>query len=686
MDSNESTLRGGNRVDLTVEFLSRRTVGEGDRQVDRLKLRADSMGPLTVLTTPESEPIQDLKTGADHELRGLLGARPTERLPTIERPCPNCSGALREAGAVDRVHPAVAEAAAELGLAEPFGILDGRATLVREREHRVSEDDWTPMRQGYQGDLPAAACTDCNRRFSSSDLSQSSVSERHPGEDDDVTAAAPPAAGLSEAEAKTNGLSVFRETIAAGFTPEPQSITEAGLFSEYGLSGGGSAEPAEAIPETAAAVGPDPLDETGECYLSVGLDALLGDPARDRPQLELVVVLDISGSMESPVDLYQGEDRGQCRQASREVGTKLDAATRSVAALTERLAPTDRLGVVLVNDRAHVAKPLRAVEATDMRAIRGHLSDINGGGGTNVTGGYDAAAELLVGGPSPAAVERRVMLVTDMMPTVGTAEGDALLERIEHWAGRGVHTTFARVGRDRNAALTDAFAEVPGATDRLIRSAAGFEQRLEQDFDRMLFPVAYDLVLEIPSDGMGIEAAFGTPGSMSITAGRLEVGTLFPAPTIDGPPGCGVVLLRVERPLPGRTTELGAVWTDRGGAVEERSLEVELPSESGTFTHRTIRTGVALARYARELREWTRAVYQRADGADDWQMPATADTHDRRSVPLVVPESQAQRFAELRGHLAAELAPLGVTGIDRELQLLDQLATSEPASLEEYDP
>ena len=684
MDPNEPTLRGGNRVDLTVEFLSRRTLGEGDRRVDRLKLRADSIGSLTVLTTPQSEPIQDLKTGADHQLHGLLGARPSERLPTIDRPCPTCSGALREAGAVDRVDAAVAEAAAELGLEEPFGILDQQATLVRERKHQGSKDDWTPIRRGDQDELPAAVCTDCGRRFSTPDLSQSSVNEHQPGEDEDASSARPPAAELSEAEAKTNGLSMFRETIADGYTPEPQSITEAGLFSEYGLGGTGEAGPSGATPETAAALGPDPLEETRECYLSVGLDALMGDPAAKRPQLELVVVLDISGSMESPYDVYQGDDRGR-RQSGQDVGTKLEAATRSLAALTERLAPTDRLGVVLANDRAHVAKPLRPIEATDMRAIRGHLSDINGGGGTNITGGYDAAADLLAGGASTAEVERRVMLVTDMMPTVGTAEGDALLERIEARARTGVHTTFTGVGQDRNAALTDEFAMVPGATDRLIQSAAGFEQQLEQDFERMLFPVAYDLEIEVLTEGMGIEAAFGTPGSMSITDGRLEVGTLFPSPTIDGQPGCGMVLLCIERAVPGRTAELRAAWTDRDGAAQEASLEIEIPTEPATFTHRTIRTGVALARYARELREWTRAVHQEADGIDDWQMPATAESLDRRSVPLVVPEPHAERFDQLRSHLAAEMEPLDVAAIDQELQLLERLATSAPASLEDPD-
>jgi len=162
-----------------------------------------------------------------------------------------------------------------------------------------------------------------------------------------------------------------------------------------------------------------PISGKAERYLSVGLDSTLSVDEFERPRLDLVAVLDVSGSMDSPFDAYYYDEHGRKREAEDDAATKLDAATQSLCALTEQLHAEDRLGVVLYNHRAHVAKPLRDVGTTDMPAIRRHIREIAAGGSTNLADGFEAAVDMLVDGTPSPDVERRVVFMTDMMPNTG---------------------------------------------------------------------------------------------------------------------------------------------------------------------------------------------------------------------------------------------------------------------------
>lgn len=151
----------------------------------------------------------------------------------------------------------------------------------------------------------------------------------------------------------------------------------------------------------------------------MGLDSILLVAEFERPQLDLVAVLTVSGSMSSEFDSYYCDEHGRQHENSAGGTTKLDAATEALCALTAQLRPEDRLGIVLYNDRAHVAKPLRNVGSMNMRAIRQHIREIAAGGGTNLADGFEAAWDMLADGETTADLERRVVFMTDMMPNTG---------------------------------------------------------------------------------------------------------------------------------------------------------------------------------------------------------------------------------------------------------------------------
>lgn len=97
----------------------------------------------------------------------------------------------------------------------------------------------------------------------------------------------------------------FRENLAHDLLPLPTDITYEGLFYDYHFDTGEVA-PTEArfAPSYAIAVSRDPISRQVETYLSVGLNSGMDAGEFARKKLNLVVVLDISGSMGSAFDEY----------------------------------------------------------------------------------------------------------------------------------------------------------------------------------------------------------------------------------------------------------------------------------------------------------------------------------------------------------------------------------------------
>ncbi|MBV0926218.1 VWA domain-containing protein [Halomicroarcula limicola] len=686
MHTTHADMRDGKRVDIAVEFITRRTIDCEGKRVQRL-LVADRTGTqFTILATPDSEPLFDLKTGGMHRISGMLSAAPVTQTGPGSEECPDCEGSLRVGQTVDVVDSALAQIAARPGITDTFGIIDAETTVRRVSDDSTPVDDWTPMTADETVAPPDYVCTSCGRHsddyelHEENELLNASV---------DHQMASPAPASENMASSETLGLAAggakdatnFRENITNGYTPQPEAISDEGLFYDYYFETGHRPE-ADALfaPRYTAAKSTHPLTGDTEQYLSVGLDSTLSTDAFERPRLDLVAVLDVSGSMDSAFDAYYYDEQGEKQPAENDATTKLAAATQSLCALTEQLRDDDRLGVVLYNHRAHVAKPLRDVGSTDMPAIRRHIQEIAAGGSTNLADGFEAAVDMLIEEPARPDVERRVVFMTDMMPNTGTTGKRELTDLFGDAATEGVHTTFIGMGIDANAELAETLSGIRGANHYFIHSATEFERRLGAEFDYMVTPLVYDLTLELETDGYQIEAVHGSPSADTATNRLMHVGTLFPSAKQDGEARGGVVLVRLDQTAPDADLELVASWTERGGGEQTERVSVDTP-DAETYAHDGIRKAIALSRYARELRAWATDIHDRADtatGVDDWLLPGQRGQHEREAVPLVVPDQYAERFDELRQYLDAEMAAVDDETLHQEVTLLETLYRARP--------
>jgi Ca-activated chloride channel family protein len=668
----------GERTDFTGAFITRRTIDIDGDTVHRLVFDTGEDTVQTLLMPAQIDcTVYGFETGARYEITSVRHCVPTTAADPSDERCPNCDAQLRHAVAIDAEPSQLRRAAEEVEIEDRFFIATERTRLVRA--DRGETDDWQPMDQGdrAQHTAPDYVCDNCGQVFDDHELHLPADEHGEQVMHESVDAAmAPPTETMGLATGGSKDATNFRDNIEQGYTPQAGAISTEGLFYDYYFKTGGRRAETAALfaPRYAAGVSEHPVTGQTEHVLSVGLDSTLSPDDFERPRLDLVAVLDVSGSMDSSFDEYYYDEHGRRREVETTSDRKIDAATRALCALTEQLDDEDRLGVVLYNNRAHVAKPLRDIGSTDMHAIRQHIREVSAGGGTNMEDGFEAAWDLLQDAPAEPETERRVVFMTDMMPNMGGTGDSQLRGLFADAAADGIHTTFLGIGLDENADLADAVSDVRGANHYFVHSVEEFQQRLGEEFAYMVSPLVYDLQLELDTEGCEIAAVHGAPGN-DATDQLIHVTTLFPSPKADGETRGGIILVELDVTDADRAVDLVASWVERDGSSHSERVAVELPWEVPSFDHSGVRKATALARYASALQKWTDTVHSRGgtSGVDDWVDPGGPDEQERESVPLTVPEADARQFKTLRAYLVAEAKAVDDETLLQEARLLETL-------------
>ncbi|WP_254545825.1 vWA domain-containing protein [Halomarina pelagica] len=479
----------------------------------------------------------------------------------------------------------------------------------------------------------------------------------------------------------------FRNNVHEGYLPHPGSLTAEGLFHDYYFETGGR-ESCERLfcPSYARAVSRDPLSNETERYLAVGLNS--GIESFERPPLNLVVVLDTSGSMDAEMTEYY-YDNGT---ASSETRSKLAVARESVLSLTAHLDEDDRFGLVTYSDDARVVHELRSVGETNLDGLRDRVSDVRAGGGTNLEAGMRAAEAMVADVATDGDRETRVVYVTDAMPNLGETSGEALHSRLKAMADAGVYSTFVGVGVDFNPRLVERINAVPGANHYVVESASAFRERMDEGFDYMVTPLVFDLTLTVESDAYDVEAVYGSPDADPATGEMLHVHTLFPSRKTENGTEGGVVLVRVNRTDPEADPALAltASYETRDGERETVERTVSFDGLApGTYDTTGVRKAVALGRYVDLMHNWL--AYEREAAAGDPEEPASGIERrerplgewEQRSTALRVSPVYAERIAAFRDYFAAERDALDDPTLDRELDVLSTLlAAADPRNAE----
>ena len=428
-----------------------------------------------------------------------------------------------------------------------------------------------------------------------------------------------------------------------------------------------------------------------------------------RKKLNLVVVMDISGSMGSSFDQYyydrfgnkvelKGEEAGQ---------SKIQIASKSVNSMLDHLQADDRFGLVLFDDSAYLAKPLSKIGVTDMAKLKKHISDLSEQGSTNMQAGLEKGTELFgeMAGADPDQYENRIVFVTDAMPNTGGTDEQDLLKLFSDNAGQKINSTFIGVGVDFNTELVDGLAKIRGANYYSVHSAKEFQKVLDEEFDYMVTPLVFDLQLNLAAQGYDIEKVYGSPEANEATGEIMKINTLFPSKTEDGQTKGGVVLLKLnklaakEGPQDSQLT-LTVSYEDRNGqkATDEKKI-VFAEKGQDYFDNSGIEKAILLTRYVSLMKDWLIDEIRFSDKSIDIPCPPiiaydtgircpeyrcmppmprrceiTLGKWERQSTPLKVDQQYQTFFKDFASYFAAEMKVVGDESLSQELDILKVLS------------
>lgn len=469
----------------------------------------------------------------------------------------------------------------------------------------------------------------------------------------------------------------FRERINNNLLPLPGDLTYEGLFSDYYFdTAADNYCKALFCPSYSIGMSPDPLSANQEYYVSVGLNSGMKASDMKRKKLNLVVVLDISGSMGGT---FKGQFNGT-------VQSKMELANQSLVSLTHQLNDDDRLGVVLFNNQAFLAKPLSLVGDTDMEAIRAHIMEVSQGGGTNMEDGFTMGASLLqeYSDSNKQDYENRIVFLTDAMPNIGSTGVGPLTEMISSHAEKGIYTSFIGVGIDSNSALINHLSNIKGANYHAVNSATKFKQVLADEFDYMVNPLVFDLTLSVESQGFEVEKVFGSSAANIYTGEILKIPTLFPSSTKDGETKGGIVLLKLKKIAENKDFKVKVSYVTRNGETKGDVQFVDFSqSVKDSQNNLGVRKGILLSRYGSLLKHWMADERGRMDFAkpvmrcstgvgipvyEDYSQIATG------RKPLNVHPLYQSVFFEFSKYFAKEVAILKDDSLKQELSILERLS------------
>ena len=487
----------------------------------------------------------------------------------------------------------------------------------------------------------------------------------------------------------------FRKNIEEGYFPISTDITYNGLFYDYTFDTGNTGNNSQDLfsPSYSTAISKDPISEKDEYYMTVGLNSNIKESDFSRKKLNLVVVLDISGSMSSGFDSYYYDDMGE--NSEDESKTKMQIANESVNILLDQLNEEDRFGMVLFDDGAYLAKPINLVETTDIEAIKGHILEIEAQGGTNFESGYEEATKLLYEykNVDTNEYENRIIVITDAMPNYGETSDEGLLSYVKNNADDGIYTTFIGVGVDFNTELTEAISDVRGANYYSVHNSSEFKDRMGEQFEYMVTPLVFDLELSLNSDAYEIVGVYGSDTVNKESGSIMNVNTLFPSKTTsDGEVKGGVVLLKLSKKNENSNDinediTLNVSYKDREGKEYQNSQIVSFTNNQEYYDNTGIRKAILLTRYANTLKDWI--LYERSD--EDRRFLITPNTgiedclytkdeiyfilgrNERTSVDLEVSDEYKEIFSNLKTYMEQEINEVQDDTLKQEIEILDKL-------------
>jgi len=326
------------------------------------------------------------------------------------------------------------------------------------------------------------------------------------------TSSPPPGAGASGGGGVSFGgaqdVGEFRGILDRGELPGPDTLDANGFFGEHY-----NAPPPVTCGKLLCvapglSVGRDWLTGAHQATLQIAVDSTVDPTAYHRLPMNLVVVVDHSGSMASD--------------------GRLDKVKAGLHTMIDNLHDEDRLAIVEFDDQVDVDATFGAT--LDRPALHAIIDRLEPRGATDIFDGLRQGF-LLLGDVPASERQNRVIFLSDGNATAGDTSQADIMQMAKDRVARGIGLTTIGVGNDFDVALMRGLAEQGAGNFYFLEDPAAANEVFTQELDYFMQPIALDLQLTAQA-GPGYqfgEVAGSHLWTSEATRGAMQIPAVFVA-------------------------------------------------------------------------------------------------------------------------------------------------------------
>jgi len=478
------------------------------------------------------------------------------------------------------------------------------------------------------------------------------------------------------------GIANFSENIKSDYLPPTSSIQYEGIFYDYFFETVDEQEKLFKANFNYAET-KDPINNEKEYYISFGMTGKTDGKGfykhGGRPYLNLVIVLDISGSMSSPF-----------RYREPNAPSKLEVAKESILTLLNHLNENDVFSLICFDDHAYVTHAPQLWKDTDQTLLKNEILAIGTKGGTSLTAGINSATERIKemqakfpSRPTHAVhkhVENRIMFLTDMCPTTDDSDGKHLFGLTEKNSKEKVFTTFVGIGLDFRSDIAAKIGHITGCNYLSVKSAKEFKKMMHEDFDYLVTPNVFNVSIEIDPESekeWNPVYVFGSPGNEHPKKGRLTfIDSCFPSQKEDeNATKGGMIVVKMNKLTDNPTTSIKfrITYEDTYGTKYEDHDTLTISAHEDDFYETlSIRKAILLVRYVKFFKNFLSDAGTSQPSMNDKVgivIPSDLEDSRRGHSKSIAPEYDAL-FKKFSEHFTKEMDAIGDSSLEKELQNL----------------
>lgn len=280
----------------------------------------------------------------------------------------------------------------------------------------------------------------------------------------------------------------FRSILDRGEIPASNTLDANGFFNEHY-----NAPPAQACANTLCltpglSVGRDWLTGKHQATLQIAVNTNVDPASYHRLPLNLVVVVDHSGSMASD--------------------GRLEKVKVGLHTLVDNLQPEDRLAIISFDDT--VTQEATFTTELDRTSLHAAVSRLQPRGGTNIYAGLEAGFRILGEYPK-SEKQNRVVFLSDGLATVGNTSRPMIMEMAKTQIQKGIGLTTIGVGNDFDVDLMRGLAENGAGNYYFLEDGSAASEVFTEELDFFMSPLAMDVQIEAtPGTGWTFDEAVGS--------------------------------------------------------------------------------------------------------------------------------------------------------------------------------